>query len=69
MMEPLRTDLKTIKFALVGEDLQGGIVKKLSDIETTLKMMSAIKNIVIPILIAVASAVITAAILGKLPVP
>lgn len=68
-MEPLRTDLKTIKFALVGEDLQGGIVKKLSDIETTLKMMSAIKNIVIPILIAVASAVITAAILGKLPVP
>jgi len=69
MMGVVKDDISVMKKALVGEDLQGGIVKKLSDIETTLKMWSAIKNILVPILIAVASSLITAALLGGLHLP
>jgi len=68
-IDPMKDDLKTLKRALVGEDLQHGIVKDVADIKSALKTASALKNIIVPIIIAVASSLITAALLGKLPIP
>jgi len=69
MMEPVTNDIKTIKKALVGEDLKSGLVKDVADIKSTLKTWQAIKNIIIPIIIAVSSALITAYFLGQIPHP
>jgi len=56
-MESLNNELKTIKRALVGEDLQGGLVKTVSDIQSKLGLL---RDWVKPVIIAVASALITA---------
>jgi hypothetical protein len=45
---------------LVGEDMRGGLVADVRDIKTA---TSAVKTIIVPIVISVVSAVITAAIL------
>jgi len=69
MMSGVKDDISVMKKALVGDDMRHGIVKDVADIKSTLKTASAIKNILVPILIAVASSLITAALLGGLHLP
>jgi len=66
-MDGVKGELRTLKIALVGEDLRGGLVKDVADIKNYLGTVKAIKDIIVPIIIAVASALITAIFLGKLP--
>jgi len=69
MMEVVKDDIKVMKKAIVGDDLRHGIVKDVADIKNYLRTVKAIKDIVVPILIAVASSLITAAFLGGLHLP
>jgi len=43
-MAPIQSDITTIKKALVGDDLRGGIVKDVADIKATLKNTSSQNN-------------------------
>lgn len=52
----IKADLFTIKRTLVGEDMRGGLVKDVQEIKSA---TSAIKTVVIPIVISVLSALIT----------
>lgn len=60
-MGGIRADVTKIKDALIGEDMQGGLVKKVNDL---LKERGAtteiLRTVVAPILAAVVSAVLTA---------
>lgn len=59
-----REEIHTLKLALFGEDMCGGIVKDLHDIKS---QTSLVKSILLPIIIAVASSLITAYALGNFP--
>ena len=52
----IRRDISTIKKTLVGEDLRGGLVKDVQEIKSA---TSAIKTVLVPIVISVLSALIT----------
>jgi hypothetical protein len=56
----IRKDISTIKKTLVGEDMRGGIVKDVQEIKSA---TSAIKTVVVPIVISVVSALMTYALL------
>lgn len=60
----IRDELKVLKSALVGEDLRGGLVKDMSDIKATLSTARTFKDFLVPVAIAVISAILTAFILG-----
>lgn len=70
-MNDLKGEIRVVKTALIGTDLQGGLVKKLNDVEASVKAsqkaQSSIWNFVKAILIAVVSAVITAVTIGAFP--
>lgn len=59
--ETMSSELRTIKKALVGEDLQGGLVAEIQGIKAQLKLGRELKDWVKPVVIAVVSALITAA--------
>ena len=63
----IRDELKTIRVALVGEDMRGGLVKDVADLKkersTTVEVLKAV---VVPIVVAVASSAITAYILSNI---
>ena len=67
----LKGEIIVIKKALVGENLQGGLVKKLSvveaKVEATQKAQSSVWNFSKAIIIAVLSAAVTAIALGAFP--
>jgi hypothetical protein len=50
--------IKEIKKALVGEDLQGGLVKKFADLESQLKTAASWANFGKPIVLGIIMAVI-----------
>ena len=52
----IKNDIKLVKKTLVGEDLRGGLVKDVQEIKSATGM---IKTVVLPIVISVASAVVT----------
>jgi len=52
----IKSDLNTIKKTLVGEDMRGGLVKDVQEIKSA---TSAIKTVVLPIVISVVSALVT----------
>jgi hypothetical protein len=52
----IKSDLATIKKTLVGEDMRGGLVKDVQEIKSA---TSAIKTVVVPIVISVLSALVT----------
>jgi hypothetical protein len=52
----IKNDLNTIKKTLVGEDMRGGLVKDVQEIKSA---TSAIKTVVLPIVISVVSALVT----------
>jgi len=58
-----REELYTIKLALFGKDMRGGIVKDIQEIKSA---TSILKSVGLPIAVAVISSVITAFLLGKL---
>jgi len=58
-----REELHTIKLALFGKDMRGGIVKDIQEIKSA---TSILKSVGLPIAVAVISSVITAFLLGKL---
>jgi len=55
----IKEELKAIRTALVGEDMRGGLVKDVADLKkersTTLEI---VKSIVVPIVVAIATALI-----------
>ncbi len=55
MMAEFKGELDTIKYALVGKDLRGGIVKDVADIKSA---TGFIRSIGVPILVAVVTAAI-----------
>ena len=59
----LKEEVKTIKRALFGEDMRGGMVKDVQEIKSA---TSFFKSILVPIIISVASALITAYIVRGL---
>lgn len=55
----IKDELKTIRTALVGEDMRGGIVKDVSDLKSQGSTVALIvKSVVVPIIVAVVTAVI-----------
>ena len=60
-MGGMRDELKTIKEALVGPDLQGGLVKKVGEIDSQIKTGRTVVDWIKPIIIAVVSAGVVAA--------
>lgn len=60
----IKSELSVLRNALVGEDLRGGLVKDVSDIKAVLSTARSVKEIVVPVAVAVASSVITAWILS-----
>lgn len=44
MMQPLASDVKTMKNAMVGEDLQGGFVKTINDMKIELANLKNIRK-------------------------
>ena len=58
-MGAMGMEIKTIKDALVGPDLQSGLVKKINDIDSNLKMGHTVIDWVKPVFIAVISAAAT----------
>lgn len=54
----VKDDTKTLKNAIVGENLQGGIVKKLTDLEKKLAVVTVYKDIILPIAVTVITALI-----------
>jgi len=63
----LASDIQSIKKALVGEDLQSGLVKEISEIKSKLRTQSTFWDFLKPIIVAVISAAITAFVLSRLP--
>ena len=59
----MAAELKTIKEALVGADLQGGLVKKVGEIDAQIKTGRTVVDWVKPIVIAVVVAAVTAVII------
>lgn len=60
-MGSIKDDVKTMRIALVGEDLQGGLVKKVNDLmKERSTTMEILRIAVVPITVAVISAVVTA---------
>ena len=55
-------ELREIKKALIGEDLTGGIVKKIADLEASLKTAASWANFGKPIILGVIMAVIAGVI-------
>ena len=55
-MGVMSTELRIIKDALIGPDLLGGIVKKVADIDSKLKMGRTVVDWLKPVIIAVVSA-------------
>jgi len=62
-LESLTAQLKTVTNALVGEDLQGGLVKAVAEIKSKLQMGAELKDWIRPIIIAIVSAAVTAALM------
>jgi len=63
----IRDELKTIRVALVGEDMRGGLVKDVADLKKERSTtVEALKVVVVPIVVAVASSAITAYILSNI---
>lgn len=60
-MGGMAAELKTIKEALVGADLQGGLVKKVGEIDAQIKTGRTLVDWIKPIIIAVVSAGLVAA--------
>lgn len=72
----VKGELKTIRVALIGEDMQGGIVKKVSDIQNTVDNLKSerdkqhsllrdvLKSVVAPIIVAL---IVAAAVTGWHP--
>ena len=54
-------ELETIKLALVGEDMRGGLVKDVAEIKAA---TSWIKTVLVPIVTSVAAAIITYLVLN-----
>ena len=52
-----KDELRTIKKALVGHDMRGGLVKDMSDLKAKL---SIVKTVLLPIALSVASALLVA---------
>jgi hypothetical protein len=52
----IKSDLNTIKKTLVGDDMRGGLVKDVQEIKSA---TSAIKTVIVPIVISVLSALVT----------
>lgn len=53
----MKDDLKTIRTALVGEDMRGGIVKDVADLKKEKSVFAqAIKSVAVPILVTVIAA-------------
>ena len=55
-------DIKQVKNALVGEDLQSGLVKKIADLEASIKTAASWANFGKPIILGVIMAVIAGVI-------
>lgn len=63
----MKDDLKTIKEALVGKDLRGGLVADVAGLKNTRRTWTTVlREVIVPIAVAVLSTVITAAILLSL---
>ena len=60
-MGGMAAELKTIKEALVGPDLQGGLVKKVAEIDAEIKMGHTVVDWIKPVIVAVVSAGLVAA--------
>lgn len=56
---PIKEELKTIKTALIGEDMQGGIVKKLGDLESGVRTRRTMMEWIKPIVIALVTTAVT----------
>jgi hypothetical protein len=55
----IREELKTIRIALVGENMRGGLVKDVADLKKERSaMLEIVKTVAVPIIIAVATAII-----------
>lgn len=54
-VESVKLELKTMKNALVGEDMRGGIVKDVQEIKSA---TGIIKTVIVPIVLSVSSALI-----------
>ena len=52
-----KDEMRTIKKALVGDDLRGGIVKDMSELKTRL---SLVKTVVLPVALSIISAILVA---------
>jgi len=60
-IDGLSTEVKRITKALIGEDLQSGLVGEVKDIKSKLAMGKELRDWVRPILIAVVASLLTAA--------
>jgi len=56
IVDGLREELKTMKVALVGEDMRGGLVKDVQEIKSA---TGFVKTVFLPIIMSVSAAVIT----------
>lgn len=62
-IKTVNKEVGAIKKALVGEDLQSGLVSEIKDIKAKLKMASELRDWVRPIIIAVVASGLTAALI------
>ena len=62
-LEGFASQLRTVTNALVGPNLQGGLVKEVSDIKSKIQMASELRDWIRPVIIAVVSAAVTAGLM------
>jgi len=62
----LSSDIQSIKKALIGEDLQSGLVKEISEMKNKMRTQSTVWDFLKPIIVAILSATITAYVLSLL---
>jgi len=59
----IKTELETIRTALVGEDMRGGLVKDVAELKSQgSTAILILKSVVVPIIVAVVTAVIISGI-------
>jgi len=62
-IDDVSTEVKTIKKALIGEDMQGGLVAEVKDIKSKLAMAKELRDWIRPLLLAALASLLTAGLL------
>lgn len=58
-IKDLKSSQEKVERALIGEDMQGGLVKEVADIKATLKTGSTAMNWIKPVVIAIVTTAVT----------